>query len=112
MDAETIAMLAGKCGIAESNVDSYVYTIGMQNLATNLELSFIIVCCGFCFFLSAMLMHYARNNTENQLASKVLKIAIIILIIAAFIVVIFGIFNVIDWIFNYETKTITSLLGS
>ena len=112
MNSETIAILASKCGIAESNVDSYIYTIGMQNLATNLELSFIVICCGFCFFLSAMLMHYARNNTENQLASKVLKIAIIVLIIAAFIVVIFGIFNVIDWIFNYETKTIASLLGS
>ena len=111
MNSETIAILASKCGIAESSVDSYVHTVGMQNLTLNLEISFVIICCGFCFLVSAMLMYYAKCNTENQLTSKMLKIAVVVLVIAAFIVVIFGIFNIIDWIFNYETKTITSLLG-
>ena len=112
MNSETIAILASKCGIAESNVGSYVYTIGMQNLALNLEVSFMVIYCGFCFLLSAMLMYYAQYNTDSQLMSKVLKIITVVLIIAAFAAAIFGIFNLFDWMCNYEAKTIASLLGS
>ena len=112
MNSETVAILASKCGIAESSVDSYVHTIGVQNLSLNLEISFVIICCGFCLLVSAMLMYYAKCNTENQLASNMLKVAVVILVIAAFAATIFGIFNILDWVLNYETKTITSLLGS
>lgn len=112
MTEETIAALASQYGIAESYVETYVSHIAAQNLSVSLIFYSIVIVCGIMFLACVYLFHISYENAERTWSKNILFGLTVLFVIAAIIVMIYGGFNLIDWIFNCENKTIISLLGT